>query len=157
MGALFIALQVWFLPRWFGIPADRTAPWRQPLRFTGLAPMAVGAVLMLSCVWRFGARGEGTPAPFDPPRRLVIQGPYRAVRNPMYWGMGLFLAGEAMLFALPSLGLLVFAAVLIVIVNLFVHLYEEPTLRRTFGAEYEDYCARVPRWLPRWGRGSERR
>lgn len=149
VAALFVALQVWFLPHWFAIPGDRYAPWRQPLRLAGLLPMVLGAALMLACVWRFGAQGEGTPAPFDPPRRLVIHGPYRWVRNPMYWGMGLFLIGEAVLFAGNSMRLLVYAVALVFIVNLFVHLYEEPTLRQTFGAQYESYCAAVPRWFPR--------
>ena len=152
MASLFVALQVWFLPRWFGIPADRNAPWRQPLRLAGLLPMALGAAVMLACVWRFGAQGEGTPAPWDPPRRLVIRGPYRWVRNPMYWGMGMFLLGEAALFAEASVRLLVYGAALVLIVNLFVRLYEEPTLRRTFAAEYESYCAAVPRWFPRLGK-----
>ena len=149
VAAVFIALQVWYLPRWFGIRGDRNAPWQASFRWLGLVPVVAGAALMLACVWRFGAQGEGTPAPFDPPRRLVVQGPYRHVRNPMYWGMGLFLAGEAVLFAEPSWSLLVYGAALVLIVNLFVRLYEEPTLCRTFAAEYESYCAAVPRWFPR--------
>lgn len=149
VAAVFVALQVWFFPRWFGIPGDRNAPWRQPLRLAGLLPMALGGAVMLACIWRFGAQGEGTPAPFDPPRRLVIHGPYRRVRNPMYWGMAFFLLGEAILFAAASVRLLVYAAALVLIVNLFVRLYEEPTLRQTFGTEYESYCAEVPRWFPR--------
>jgi protein-S-isoprenylcysteine O-methyltransferase Ste14 len=153
VAALFIALQVWYLPRWFRISGDRNAPWQTPLRWMGLIPVAAGVALMLACVWRFGVKGEGTPAPFDPPRRLVIQGPYRYVRNPMYWGMGFFLVGEAVLFADPALRLVFYGAALVIVVNLFVHLYEEPTLRRSFGADYGRYCAEVPRWFPRWRKG----
>jgi protein-S-isoprenylcysteine O-methyltransferase Ste14 len=149
-GAVFIALQVWLLPRWLGLPGSLDAPREQPLRWLGLAPVAAGSVLVLSCVWRFGTTGHGTPAPFDPPRRLVTRGPYNYVRNPMYLGMALALIGEAILFAEPRRVIFIYALVLVAITNLFVILYEEPTLRAKFGAEYERYCAAVPRWIPRW-------
>ena len=114
----------------------------------GLPLIAGGAALYVTCAfWAFARLGRGTPAPFDPPRRLVVEGPYRFVRNPIYWGVGSVLAGEAMLF--HSLPLLETAAGFLVATHLFVLLYEEPTLRRKFGAEYEEYCRAVPRWLPR--------
>lgn len=145
----FFALQAWYLPHWFGVPVDREAPRREPARLLGALPALAGAALMLACVWRFGAQGEGTPAPFDPPRRLVVRGPYRYVRNPMYWGMGLFLLGEAALFADASVRLVLYGAALVTAVNLFLRLYEEPSLRRRFGEDYARYCSEVGRWIPR--------
>jgi protein-S-isoprenylcysteine O-methyltransferase Ste14 len=91
--------------------------------------------------------GKGTPAPFDPPRRLVVRGPYRFVRNPMYLGGALTLAGAALFYR--SLFLLGYDCIFLLAFSLFVLFYEEPTLRRTFGPDYEAYCHRVARWLPR--------
>jgi protein-S-isoprenylcysteine O-methyltransferase Ste14 len=115
-------------------------------------------MLMLMCVWRFGTTGEGTPAPFDAPRKFVAVGPYRYVRNPMYWGMALTLIGEAVLFAewsrANTIRMGIYAATLVVITNAFVIFYEEPTLRGKFGGTYEEYCRRVNRWIPH-RRGAE--
>jgi protein-S-isoprenylcysteine O-methyltransferase Ste14 len=141
---LFISLWMYFLPRWISGPRVFDDP--QPL---GWIVVAIGAVIALPCVWEFAWRGLGTPAPFDPPRRLVVTGPYRFVRNPMYLGMGLAMIGEAVVYphaARAIAGELIAAAILI---NLFVVLYEEPALRRAFGADYENYCRNVHRWLPR--------
>lgn len=124
---------------------------RPDLRGTGVLGgllMAAGIVLYLLCAfWGFALRGRGTPLPLDPPKKLVVEGPYRVVRNPMYWGVGSVMLGEALLFRSVSLTLWVagFAAG----VSLFVFFFEEPALRGKFGAEYEDYCRRIPRWLPR--------
>lgn len=117
------------------------------LQWLGLLPIALGVAVYLWCVWNFAARGQGTPAPIDPPRTLVVQGLYRWVRNPMYVGVGLVLAGETLLFG--SLSLLLYTLLVLLACHLFVVLYEEPTLRRRFGRAYEDYCRAVPRWLPR--------
>ena len=106
---------------------------------------------------RFGAcsrshlLAKATPAPFDPPRRLVIRGPYRFVRNPMYIGAGTALSGTALFY--QSWSLLVFTGLFLLATHLFVISYEEPTLRRTFGKEYEAYCVQVNRW---WIRSSPR-
>jgi protein-S-isoprenylcysteine O-methyltransferase Ste14 len=114
----------------------------------GLLLMGLGFSLYLLCAfWGFALRGRGTPAPIDPPKKLVVEGPYRMVRNPMYWSVFLVMAGEALLFR--SVTLAEWAAVFFVGTMLFVWLYEEPTLRRKFGAEYEEYCRAVGRWLPR--------
>jgi protein-S-isoprenylcysteine O-methyltransferase Ste14 len=112
----------------------------------GAAIAIAGGVVALWCVLTFAVDGRGTPAPFDPPRRLVTSGPYAFVRNPMYVGAGLALAGAALFY--ESLPLLGYAALLGVIAHLFVLRYEEPTLRRMFSAEYEVYCRRVSRWWP---------
>jgi len=108
-----------------------------------------GVALYFACAfWGFALRGKGTPAPIDPPKRLVAEGPYRIVRNPMYWSVAFVMLGEALAFrslALAAIGVAFFAGT-----TLFVLLYEEPTLRRKFGAEYEAYCRQVPRWIPRF-------
>jgi len=117
----------------------------------GFLLITMGVVLYLACAfWGFALRGRGTPAPIDPPRKLVVEGPYRIVRNPMYWSVFLVMAGEALLFR--SLTLVEWAAGFFAGTMLFVALYEEPTLRRKFGAEYEEYCRQVGRWRPRFKR-----
>ena len=95
----------------------------------------------------FATAGRGTPFPLDPPRQLVTRGLYRYVRNPMYWGAGMFLLGEAILFA--SWPIVAYLGALWLGVHLFVVFYEEPTLTRTFGASYEEFLRTVPRWVPR--------
>ena len=107
---------------------------------------AAGAALALWCIGTFALVGKGTPAPFDPPRRLVVRGPYRMIRNPMYLGAGLALASAALFY--QSAPVAAYAALFWLATHLFVVAYEEPTLRRTFGAEYEEYCRRVRRWWP---------
>jgi protein-S-isoprenylcysteine O-methyltransferase Ste14 len=114
---------------------------------TGMATGAIGAAVALWCIFTFATIGRGTPAPFDPPRRLVIRGPYRFVRNPMYIGAGLALASAALFY--QSLALLGYAALFFLATHIFVVGYEEPTLRRTFGPDYEAYCRRVSRWWPK--------
>ncbi len=112
--------------------------------------MALGLVLAGWCFFDFAARGHGTPAPWDPPRNLVLSGPYRHVRNPMYLGILAILAGEAVFFR--STALLVWTALTAIGFHLAVVLYEEPGLRARFGVDYERYLAVVPRWLPRFRR-----
>jgi protein-S-isoprenylcysteine O-methyltransferase Ste14 len=145
---LFVGLVLVFLPArvlsWSGISGPGTIG---VLQVGGMVLGAAGATLALWCVMAFALRGRGTPAPFDPPRRLVVQGPYRSVRNPMYLGAGLALAAAALFF--QSLVLLVYTTLFLLATHLFVIWYEEPTLRRTFGSDYEAYCRRVSRWSPR--------
>lgn len=112
----------------------------------GMVIGAAGAAVALWCVFTFAFIGRGTPAPFDPPRRLVIRGPYRFVRNPMYIGAGLALAGAALFY--ESLPLLAYTGLFLLVTHVFVMSYEEPTLRRTFGQAYETYCRQVRRWWP---------
>jgi protein-S-isoprenylcysteine O-methyltransferase Ste14 len=119
----------------------------------GMVLGAAGAVIALWCVVAFATAGNGTPAPFDPPRRLVTQGPYRFARNPMYMGAGLALAGGALFYG--SLVLLVYAGIFLVSTHLFAVWYEEPALRRTFGVEYDVYCRQVGRWWPHRRTGSD--
>jgi protein-S-isoprenylcysteine O-methyltransferase Ste14 len=113
----------------------------------GAVIAAAGGALALSCELTFAVVGRGTPAPFDPPRRLVVRGPYALVRNPMFIGAGLALLGASLFY--QTLALVSYAGAFFLAANLFVLLYEEPTLRRSFGTEYESYCHRVRRWWPR--------
>jgi protein-S-isoprenylcysteine O-methyltransferase Ste14 len=115
-------------------------------RWLGLLPISVGVAIVVWCIWDFAASGRGTLAPVDPPRQLVVRGPYRCVRNPMYVGVVVILLGEALLF--QSFPLVVYTIFFFVAVQCFVVLYEEPALRRKFGESYEAYCHRVHRWRP---------
>lgn len=108
--------------------------------------LAAGLSTIVAAIGYFGAVGRGTPAPFDPPVRLVVRGPHRYVRNPMYLGAVVAAFGWALWF--ESLPVAVYAGSLWLGFHLFVLLYEEPTLRRVFGADYERYRATVRRWLP---------
>jgi protein-S-isoprenylcysteine O-methyltransferase Ste14 len=123
------------------------------LRVLGLLPLSAGVTVYLWCAWDFAASGRGTPAPYDPPRLLVTRGLYAFVRNPIYVGVVSILVGEALRF--DSIPLLGYGALLLVLFHLRVLLYEEPRLRRTFGASYDEYCQSVPRWLPRVTRHAE--
>jgi protein-S-isoprenylcysteine O-methyltransferase Ste14 len=147
VAAAFVSIWTWFVPRWFAASRGVTLS----LRFDPAASvlMLIGGAIMLKCVWDFAWRGRGTPAPFDPPRRLVVSGFYRWVRNPMYLGMGTFLIGEALMLRPIAREMLTLCAVLWVVVTIFVMVYEEPTLRELFGEEYREYCRNVRRWIPR--------
>jgi protein-S-isoprenylcysteine O-methyltransferase Ste14 len=112
----------------------------------GLTLLLPGIAIIISCFIDFVRRGRGTPAPYDPPRRLVVGGLYTYVRNPQYVGVILVAVGEAILCG--RMLLFGYAAFLAVGYHLFVWCYEEPTLRRKFGEEYVQYCAAVSRWLP---------
>ena len=118
-----------------------------PWRYLGIPLMTLGALGYFWCAWNFAVTGRGTPAPIDPPKRLVTRGLHGYVRNPMYLSVGLVLVGEAAWFEASSV--LLYAGAFVVAVNLFVLLYEEPVLRKQFGAAYEEYCRAVPRWIPR--------
>jgi protein-S-isoprenylcysteine O-methyltransferase Ste14 len=144
---LFIGFFLIFVPARVltssGIIAPPTfGPWQA----AGMLLAAAGAALALSCVLTFALVGKGTPAPFDPPRRLVVRGPYRFVRNPMYIGAALAMTGAAIYYR--SIALFAYVVVFLLVTYLFVVTYEEPTLRRTFGKDYEAYCAKVGRWWP---------
>ncbi|HYE73176.1 MAG TPA: isoprenylcysteine carboxylmethyltransferase family protein [Blastocatellia bacterium] len=129
-------------------------PQRSQLHLLLSLQQYVGAIFMLTgisiyvwCALDFALKGKGTPAPIDPPKKLVVSGAYRYVRNPMYVAVMCVLIGESLLFA--SLALLLYAATVFLCFNLFVMLYEEPVLTSKFGESYKDYCRRVSRWLPR--------
>lgn len=151
--SLFIGFVLIYLPSrvlaWAGISRPAEIGWAQ---IAGSVICILGAAIALWCVGAFAWIGRGTPAPFDPPRRLVIRGPYRFVRNPMYIGAATALAGAALYFT--SLSLFAFVCGFLLVTHLFVIVYEEPTLRRLFGPEYTDYCAHVERWRPHMTHGA---
>jgi len=145
--ALFIGLLLIYLPaRVLSWPGIVRPPVIAVPQVAGMVLGAAGAVVALWCIFTFAAIGKGTPMPLDPPRHLVIRGPYRFVRNPMYIGGGLALASAALFYW--SWPLLAYAGLFFVATHLFVLSYEEPTLRRTFGPDYEAYCRQVHRWRP---------
>jgi len=113
----------------------------------GALLIAAGVALVVWTVRLFVTVGRGTLAPWDPTSELVVLGPYRLVRNPMITGVATILAGLALFFR--SWGIALEFAIFLVVNAIYFPLVEEPGLRRRFGAEYEEYCARVPRWLPR--------
>jgi len=117
-------------------------------RWLAVPVMLAGAALAVTCIATFVVIGRGTPAPFDPPRQFVAVGPYRCVRNPMYIGGALLLAGFALY--LRSGAALAFCLPWLLLAHIFVLAYEEPALREKFGAPYETYCRTVPRWIPRF-------
>jgi protein-S-isoprenylcysteine O-methyltransferase Ste14 len=105
----------------------------------------IGMVILLWSFWNFLIQGRGTPAPLDPPKELVATGFYRYTRNPMYVGVLLTIIGHFLWFGFWSL--LIYALVIFIAFNTFIVHYEEPTLRKKFGATYDAYCQRVPRWI----------
>lgn len=113
----------------------------------GAALIAAGLALWLWTVRLFARVGRGTLAPWDPTRRLVVEGPYRHVRNPMISAVATVLLGEALL--LGSTELLMWFALFLAINTAYFALVEEPGLERRFGDEYREYRRTVPRWLPR--------
>jgi protein-S-isoprenylcysteine O-methyltransferase Ste14 len=115
--------------------------------YSALPLLLGGGVIYFACLWQFAVRGQGTPAPFDPPKKLLHRGPYRWVRNPMDLGLLLLVLGEAVFF--HHIVLLIYLVFLASAFQLFVQLFEEPELRRRFGAMYSDYCGTVKRWWPR--------
>jgi protein-S-isoprenylcysteine O-methyltransferase Ste14 len=117
-----------------------------PLRVLGALVTAAGAAVLVHAFARFVREGIGTPAPVAPTRRLVVGGLYRWVRNPMYIAVVSCVAGQAALFG--SAALLAYGAALLAVFVTFVKVYEEPTLSRQFGAEYDAYRRAVPGWWP---------
>jgi protein-S-isoprenylcysteine O-methyltransferase Ste14 len=134
----------WLLTGW---EVEEPLPYWLPLRVVGAVLLVVGVAVLVHAFVRFVVEGLGTPAPVAPTERLVVGGLYRYVRNPMYVAVEGTIVGQALL--LGQLGLLVYAAFVGVAFAAFVHWYEEPTLLRQFGAEYEAYRRAVPAWWPR--------
>src|SRR5688572_4069241 len=144
---LFIGFVLVFLPTQALAIAGVTRPARfGAFQLAGMVAGAAGAAVAIWCVLTFAVLGRGTPAPFDPPRRLVLGGPYMYVRNPMYLGAGTALAGAALFYETSVLW--AYAGGFLVLMHLVVVLYEEPTLRLTFGEDYEAYTREVHRWWP---------
>src|SRR5215211_7867102 len=122
-------------------------PYWAPMRLLGAILLVAGLIVVVQAFVRFVVEGYGTPAPVAAPERLVVSGVYRYVRNPMYVAVLAAIVGQALL--LGRLGLLLYAGVAWLVVAAFVRFYEEPTLTRRFGADYEAYRRAVPAWLLR--------
>lgn len=137
-----------WLPWWLGAHSPFPLPSLPPgVRWLAAPAFAIGVAIYGWCVWDFMTHGRGTPAPIDPPRRLVIRGLYHRVRNPMYVGVLSAIAGWALWFR--SVDVLAYAVVLAVGFHVFVRCVEEPGLRARFGEDYAQYCREVPRWWPK--------
>jgi protein-S-isoprenylcysteine O-methyltransferase Ste14 len=141
----FVAgLVPWWISRWqfeapfFGIPL---------FRFAGGLLLTLGVVGLLDSFVRFAVQGLGTPAPVFPTRHLVVTGLYRYVRNPMYVAVASSILGQGLI--LGNMAVLEYGALVCLLFHLFVLVYEEPTLRASFGSEYKTFCGQVPRWIPR--------
>jgi protein-S-isoprenylcysteine O-methyltransferase Ste14 len=141
----FVAgLVPWWVSHWrveppfFGMPL---------FRFAGGRLVAVGSIGLLDCFVRFAVQGLGTPAPVFPTRHLVVKGLYRYVRNPMYVAVVSTILGQALVFG--NLSLIMYGGFVWLMFHLFVLAYEEPTLKASFGPEYESFCSEVPRWILR--------
>jgi protein-S-isoprenylcysteine O-methyltransferase Ste14 len=145
VGAAFFALWFWLLPSWLGFRTDLAG---MKWRWIAAIPSVLSFAVALRCVWDFGWTGHGTPAPIAPPNRLVVVGFYRYVRNPMYLGFFVGWAGLWVVFGRANIVAIAVALAAVLGVALFVQVYEEPTLRKLFGVDYEEYCKNVPRWVP---------
>jgi len=119
-----------------------------PLSGLAIPLWALGAAGLLWCAWDFAQKGEGTPAPIDAPKKLVVSGLYRYVRNPMYVFVLTILLGQFLW--LGSRWVFAYMLFMFTAFHLFITNYEEPNLKRLFGAQFERYVRAVPRWLPRF-------
>jgi protein-S-isoprenylcysteine O-methyltransferase Ste14 len=137
----------WWLTRW---EVEEPFPLWAPLRVVGALLIAAGVLALLDSFRRFVVEGLGTPAPVAPTEELVVGGLYRYVRNPMYVAVAATIFGQALL--LGQLVLFAYGAVFVAVVAAFVHWYEEPTLARTYGEQYDEYRRSVPGWIPRRSR-----
>ena len=148
-----VVIPVWLARRNdIRLDAGRNVP-ELGIQVIGLMLLCVGLLLFVASLRRFVVEGRGTLAPWDPPRRLVVQGPYRHVRNPMISGVMMVLFGESLLLRSPAH--LLWAVTFFGINAVYIPLLEEPLLERRFGAAYREYCRHVPRLLPRlrpWAR-----
>jgi protein-S-isoprenylcysteine O-methyltransferase Ste14 len=132
----------WLITGWEGSPAGLDA-----VDVLAVLAAVAGLAMVVACFVRFVREGRGTPAPAAPTEELVVGGLYRYVRNPMYVGVGLVIAGQCLGFR--SLPLVVWLALFTAAVTVFVVGYEQPTLRERYGASYEAYRRSVPAVVPR--------
>ena len=123
-----------------------TGGWLSPVVIVAAVLILSGVLVLLDAFIRF-ARADGTPAPLAPTAHLVVVGPYRYVRNPMYLAVLAIILGQALLFG--SRGALLYAGLVLGAVVLFVRGYEEPTLQLEYGDEYREYRRNVRGWIPR--------
>lgn len=115
------------------------------LQYMGLLLFVFGFLVMMNCILNFAIHGKGTLSPADPTKKLVIAGLYKYSRNPMYVGVILMLIGEAVFFQSESLW--IYSMLIFVVFHLFIVFFEEPRLKKDFGAEYDQFCNKVRRWV----------
>jgi protein-S-isoprenylcysteine O-methyltransferase Ste14 len=132
----------WSLTAW-----QEGSPYPWPARVVGVVLGAAGAAVLLGAFTQFAVEGSGTPAPVAPTEQLVVRGPYRYVRNPMYLAVLAVITGQALWLSRPVL--LAYAAAVAAMFAAFVRWYEQPTLSRRYGAQYQAYQRDVPGWWPR--------
>jgi protein-S-isoprenylcysteine O-methyltransferase Ste14 len=132
----------WWLTGW-----RMGAAFPAPVEITGAVLAAAGAAVLLTEFAQFAMQGRGTPAPSAPTEQLVVRGLYRYVRNPMYLAVLAVITGQALLLSRPVL--LGYAAAVAAAFIAFVYGYEQPTLTRRYGAQYQAYQRTVPGWRPR--------
>lgn len=140
----------WRILRWthtVRVGWDLRQPWHWGPLVVGIGLIGAGLLLMAQTIRLFAGPGQGTLAPWDPPRRLVVRGVYRYVRNPMISGVFSLVLGEALLFR--SWALAIWFLFVVAVNMVYIPHLEEPQLARRFGAQYEDYRRHVPRWFPR--------
>jgi len=134
----------WWISRWEFLPPFFDL---QATRAVGILLIVAGLPGLVDSFARFALQGLGTPAPIAPTQHLVVTGLYRYVRNPIYVALAAVIFGQAVLFG--DWRLFAYGAVFCLVCHLFVVGYEEPTLKKSFGAEYEAFRINVPRWIPR--------
>ena len=134
----------WWITRWEFLPPFFDL---QATRVVGIVLIVAGLPGLVVSFARFALQGLGTPAPIAPPQNLVVTGLYRYVRNPMYVAVVAVILGQGILFG--DWRLLIYGGLMWLAFHAFVLAYEEPVLAESFGAQYEDFRANVPRWIPR--------
>jgi protein-S-isoprenylcysteine O-methyltransferase Ste14 len=148
----FILFFGWFAVRFQAWDESLKIPLPAWTRVVGVAAETLGAFIVSACAVIFVARGRGTPAIFDPPRKFVATGPYKFVRNPMYIGGSMLLIGFGLY--RQSLAILLYSAVIMMLFHLYVVFIEEPGLESRFGKSYFAYKQSVNRWLPKFSDGA---
>jgi len=141
VGAGFFALWFWLLPQWLGFQVEAAGAAHS--RWVAAIPSVLGFAVA-RCIWDFGWTGRGTPVPVLPPPNLMVVGWYRYMRNPMYVGFAIGWIGRWIVFGRASLAAIIAVMAVALGIHLFVRLYEEPTLRRKFGADYERVLPQCP-------------
>ena len=142
-----VVIPIWLARRHQVSLSIGTIPTQVVVQLLGIASLGVGLVLFAASLRQFAVRGKGTLAPWDPPTRLVVQGPYRYVRNPMISGVVFLLFGEAL--ALRSWPHAQWALLFLTINLVYIPLFEEPQLADRFGGRYHEYTRHVGRFVPR--------
>ena len=148
-GTVFLGLLVVYLPYFQVRQLDESlSSFLDPLlRYGGIGLFVLGAALVFAAAYYLVRRGEGTPAPFDAPKKFVLAGPYQYVRNPMMMGLFAMVFGQALGFDSP--GIFLYGLLVVILVRIFVAYIEEPGLEKRFGEEYLAYKKAVSPWFPR--------